>query len=145
MVDMARRSAPRGRRGAARPLFTVLVGCQAFAQLCELADGTVVTPGQLVAHLGEADIERVVFDGPSRVLDVGVRQRLFTGATRRAVEVRDRACWHPSCDVPAPRCDIDHIQPYETGGPTVQANGRCSCRFHHRQRHLRDSGPSPPN
>ena len=27
---------------------------------------------------------------------VGVRRRIFTGATRRGVEVRDRACFHPS-------------------------------------------------
>ena len=71
----------------ARPLFTVLVGYDAFARTCELANGTVVTPGQLVQYLGEAEVERIVFAGPSRVVDVGVRRRVFTGATRRAVEV----------------------------------------------------------
>ena len=143
IVEMARRSAGSDEKRRARPLFTVLLGYEAFARMCELADGTVVTPGQVVPHLSDADIERVVFDGPSRVVDVGVRQRTFTGATRRAVEVRDRTCWHPSCDVPAEQCEIDHIEPYEAGGLTVQRNGRCACRYHHRQRHLREGGPSP--
>jgi hypothetical protein len=121
-----------------RPLITVLTGYGAFSRICELADGTVVAPGAVVPLLGEADIERIVFDGPSRVIDVGVRRRFFAGATRRAIEVRDRHCTHPSgCDVPAERCDIDHIVPYAEGGLTVQDNGRCLCGFHNRLRHNR--------
>ncbi|MGQ0434977.1 MAG: hypothetical protein ACT452_21525 [Microthrixaceae bacterium] len=37
--------------------------------------------------------------------------------------------------MPAERCEIDHIVPYEEGGLTVQTNGRCYCRFHHRWHH----------
>jgi hypothetical protein len=139
LVEMATRSAaaPAGGRRPA-PLFTVLVGYETFAgPLCELANGTVVTPGSLVPYLAEAEIERVVFDGPRRVIDVGVRRRLFRGATRRAVRVRDRECFHPFCDVPAEECEVDHVQPYEAGGPTTQANGRPACGFHNRTRHRR--------
>ncbi len=103
-------------------------------RVCELANGTPVTPGGLVPWLTDADIERVVFDGSSRVIDVGARQRFFRGATRRAVEVRDRVCWHPTCEEPAERCDIDHIVRFEHGGPTVQANGRPACPPHHEGR-----------
>ncbi|MGI8982995.1 MAG: hypothetical protein ACR2HM_00420, partial [Acidimicrobiales bacterium] len=113
LVEMARRSMamPAGAR-IPEPLFTVLVGYETFAgRICELACGAVVAPGSLVRWLDSAWVERVVFDGPSRVKDVGVRQRLFTGATRRAVEVRDRECFHPFCDAPAERCQIDHAQP----------------------------------
>jgi hypothetical protein len=142
LIEMAKRSAAyTNRHRRRRPLFTVLVGYDAFANTCELSNGTVVTPGQLVPFLSEAEVERVVFDGPSRVLDVGVRQRIFTGATRRAVEVRDRTCWHPSCDVPAEDCEVDHTQPYEMGGLTVQSNGRCGCKFQHRWRHKRTRPP----
>ncbi|MGH9151467.1 MAG: hypothetical protein ACRD03_03465, partial [Acidimicrobiales bacterium] len=78
-----------GRRP--EPLFTVLVGYETFAgPVCELADGAVVSPGTLAGWLGEAWVERVVFEGPSRVIDVGEARRAFAGATRRAVEVRDR-------------------------------------------------------
>ena len=136
VTAMARRSAslPDGAVPA-RPLFSVLAGYGAFTTLCELADGTVVHPGQLIPHLAEADIERIVFDGPSRVIEVGVHRRFFTGALRRAIEVRDRHCQHSSgCDVPADRCEIDHIVPYSRGGLTTQDNGRCQCRVHNRQK-----------
>ncbi len=102
--------------------------------LCQLADGTVVSPGCLRPWLDDAWVERVVFDGPSRVIDVGVQRRLFTGATRRAVELRDRECFHPFCDLPVADCDIDHVQAWAAGGPTTQANGRVACGFHNRAR-----------
>ena len=100
---MARRSAaaPSGARPP-EPLFTVLVGYETFAgRICELADGTVVAPGALVRWLPEAWVERVVFDSPDRVRNVGARRRIFSGATRRAVEVRDRECFSEFCDLPA--------------------------------------------
>jgi hypothetical protein len=140
LVEMATRArtAPRdGRRP--EPLFSVLVGLPAFTQLCELANGTVLTPSVLVPWLTKAWVERVVFESPSRVLDVGVQRRLFTGATRRAVELRDRVCFHPTCDEPVEQ--IDHIQPWAWGGPTTQDNGRGACGFHNRDRHRRDDEP----
>ncbi|MGI9079571.1 MAG: DUF222 domain-containing protein, partial [Acidimicrobiales bacterium] len=133
--EMATRSAsvaPGARRP--EPLFSVIVGYEAFTRLCELADATVVSPGSLVPWFDQAWVERVVFDGPSRVIDVGVPRRLFGGATRRAVELRDRQCFHPYCDTPAADCDIDHVQPWSAGGPTTQDNGRLACGFHNRAR-----------
>ncbi len=70
-----------------------------------------------------------LFDSPSRVIDVGVQRRLFTGATRRAVELRDQECFHPYCDRVAADCDIDHVPPWAAGGPTTQANGRVAGGF----------------
>ena len=100
----------------------------------------MVAPGDLARWLGEAWVERVVFDGPGRVKDVGVRRRIFNGATRRAVELRDRQCFHDLCDVPAEDCEVDHVLPYAAGGPTTEENGRAACGFHNRQRHR----PRPP-
>jgi hypothetical protein len=105
--------------------------------ICELGDGTVVTPGSLVPYLDRAWLERIVFASPSRVIDVGVRRRLFTGATRRAILVRDRECFHPFCDRPAEDCQVDHIEPHAAGGLTTEQNGRAACAFHNRQRHRR--------
>lgn len=149
LVEMAERAATTSRDGKApRPLFTVLVDYPTLpGRVCELANGTVITPGQLVPWLTETDFERVVFDGLSRVIDVGPRRRLFTGATRRAVEVRDRFCTGLGCDEPADRCDIDHVVPYAAGGLTVQANGRVACPAHNpgrRKRRTRPPGPDPP-
>ena len=113
----------------------MLVGYETLAgTICELANATMVTPGSLLPWLERAWVERVVFDSPSRVIDVGVHRRLFTGATRRAVEVRDRECFEPACDVPAEQCQIDHVRPYAEGGLTTQANGRPACALHNRHR-----------
>ena len=98
-------------------------------------NGEVVTPGSLLRYLDAAWIERVVFGSPSRVIDMGVRRRLFTGATRRAVQVRDRECFHEFCELPADDCQIDHVQPYSAGGLTVEDNGRLACGYHNRLRH----------
>jgi hypothetical protein len=134
MATRARMAPANGRRP--EPLFTVVIGHPRFEQLCELASGAVVTPGSIVPWFSEAWIERIVFGPASRVIDVGVRTRLFKGGTRRAVEVRDRnECFHDLCDEPAEQ--IDHVQPYEWGGPTVQDNGRGACAFHNRERHRR--------
>ncbi len=139
LVEIATRSAamPADARRP-EPLFSVYVGFETFAgPLCELANGTVVTPGSLVPWLNQAWIERAVFDGPRRVIDVGEQQRIFRGATRRAVALRDRECFHKFCDTPADDSQIDHVVPWAVGGPTVQANGRVACGFHNRLRHKR--------
>ncbi|MFP4513545.1 MAG: DUF222 domain-containing protein, partial [Acidimicrobiales bacterium] len=143
LIEMARRasSVPAGAKQP-RPLVTVLVDHPTLAgRVCELSTGPVVTPGEVLPLLNGADVERVVFDGPSRVLDVGERQRLFTGATRRAIEVRDRRCDHDTCTTPAHYCDADHIEPYEPDGLTIQTNGRLRCPAHHTGRRRRQ----PPN
>ncbi len=86
-------------------------------------------------------MERLVFNGPDRIPNVGVRRRIFSGATRRAVEVRDGECFHELCDVPAEECEIDHVVAWAEGGPTVDANGRPACRYHHRRRHRQAEPP----
>ena len=131
---MARRSAaaPAGAR-LPEPLFSVVVDYETFQRTCELARGSVVTPGSLVPWLDQAWVQRVVFDGPDRVKNVGVRRRLFTGATRTSVLVRERECFHPYCDIPACDCQVDHVVPYAEGGLTVDDNGRPACGFHNRQ------------
>lgn len=147
LIEMARhsRAARHGRFHKPDPLLTVHVGMGTLYRMCELADGTVVSPHQVFGLLNDADIERIVFASPSRVIDVGVRQRFFTGATRRAIEVRDRHCQHPSsCDVPAERCEINHKIPYTHGGLTTQSNGECQCRTHNLELWNRDHQRPPP-
>ena len=170
-VEMATRSATApsdGRRP--QPLFTVLVGYETVhGRLAELEDGTVLPPGTLLPWLGQADLERAEYR-PDGTIGIGATARLttlscagleqavfapatrvecrptarcFTGATRRAVEVRDRVCRHPSCDLQASRCQVDHIQPYTDHGPTTQANGRLLCGPHNRMRNHRSPRPPP--
>ncbi len=142
LVEMARRAetTPKGGRRPA-PLFTVLVGVDAFARVCELASGTIVTPGAAARWVDESMIERIVFDAPDRVLSVG-SQRTFRGALRRAITVRDRRCQHPFCDLPAELCQIDHIEPGVQGGDTTEANGRAFCGYHNRLREQCNQEPT---
>ena len=144
LVQMARRSgtAPEdGRRP--RSLFTVLIGDQAFRDLCMLSNGIPVSPRQLVPYLTSSMIESILFDGPKTVLTVS-SQRTFRGALRRAIEVRDRHCQHPSeCEVQAEDCHVDHIVPWAKGGPTSQFNGRLECDVHNVIDRLHDHGADP--
>ncbi len=60
-----------------------------------------------------------------------------TASVDRLVRLRDRHCRFPGCAMPAQRCDLDHIQPFdhhkpEAGGPTTPENLQALCRHHHR-------------
>jgi Domain of unknown function (DUF222) len=145
MVEMAIRSrtAPAdGRRP--EPLFSVLVDYPTLSgptlggrtlpgRMCQLENGQVVTPGSLGPWMDEASFERIVF-APGKRAEVSVKARFFTGATRRAIEVRDLQCTHEYCELPAERCQIDHVIPYAKGGETKQENGDVLCGFHNRLR-----------
>jgi hypothetical protein len=134
--EMARRSAAKPADATEpRPLLVVHLGDDSLKRLCELASGTVIAPGQLVPLLGDAEIERIVYAGASRrVVDLGRRSRFFTGALRRAIQLRDRRCTEAGCDTPADDCDVDHIVPYAKDGRTDQNNGGLKCRHHNRHK-----------
>ena len=143
LVEMAARSSlvqPEGVHRPPAPLFSVLVDWPTLSgRVCELAEGVVVSPGELVAWLTLADFERAVME-PSGRVEVAKTRRMFAGATRRAIELRDRECAHPFCDVPGSRCQADHIVPWAQSGRTTQDNGRLLCGFHNR---LRNQRPPP--
>ena len=94
-------------------------------------------PSVLTPWMESAYFERAIFSLGNRI-DVSVRARLFTGGTRRAIELRDRICTHPYCYEPADNCQGDHIEPYASGGLTTQDNGRLLCGFHNRLRNQRE-------
>jgi hypothetical protein len=145
LVEMARRAlaSPAGARQP-RPLVSIICGMASFARLCELSDGTVINPGQLVAHLDRVDIHTIVFGDPVTPIAASGRRR-FTGALRRAIEVRDRHCQHPSgCDEPIDFCDVDHITPWSHGGETSLSNGRLMCTYHNRVTALGTTPPALP-
>jgi hypothetical protein len=147
LVEMATRSAgmPADAQRPA-PLFSVLVGYETMhGRICELEQGdrTVLAPSALDAWMDSAYFERAIFTLPTRV-EVSARARLFSGGTRRAIELRDRRCTHPYCDAPAERCQGDHIDPFAAGGETTQENGRLLCGFHNRLRNQTEGGDGPP-
>ncbi|MGQ0831201.1 MAG: DUF222 domain-containing protein [Microthrixaceae bacterium] len=143
MATRARTAPADGRRPA--PLFTVVVDYDTLAgPVLELFNRTVLTPGTVAPWLNDAYVERVVFDSPSRVIDVGAQRRFFRGALRRAIEVRDRTCFHPSCDEVPLWPEVDHIVEHARGGPTTQWNGRLGCHHHNLDRVNHPERYEPP-
>ncbi len=143
LVEMAIRAhtAPTdGKRP--EPLLVVLAGEETLDRICELATGTVIAPNLVVPHLTHSQIQTFVFDGADRVLSHSP-QRSFRGALRRAIQVRDRHCQHPSgCDAPIVDCDIDHRHPHAAGGRTEEANGELQCECHNRHSDLHHRCPA---
>jgi len=146
LVEMAIRSetAPAdGRRP--EPLFSVLVGLpKLLERMCQLEEGGPIAPGAFFPWMDSAYFERAIFT-PGKRVEVSIQSRLFTGATRRAIELRDRQCTHEFCEEPAVNCQVDHIKMYSQGGLTTQENGRLLCAFHNRLRNqILLAGRAPP-
>ena len=127
LVEMATRSATAPADGIRpAPLFSVFVGYETLhGRISELENGTVLAPSALTPWMDSAYFERAIFSLGNRV-DVSVRSRLFTGGTRRAIELRDRICTHPYCYEPAESCQGDHIETWAAGGRPPRRTGACS-------------------
>ena len=78
---------------------------------------------------------RVLTDGRSGILDVGMATRVLTAAMWVALVARDGGCRFPGCDRPATWCDGHHIHWFSRGGPTRIDNLVLLCRRHHKRLH----------
>lgn len=83
----------------------------------------------------DSDILPVVLGGDGQVLDVGRTQRLFPARLRQTIAARDGGCAAPGCSIPAPWCDVHHVEHWEHGGPTSTDNGVLLCNHHHHSVH----------
>lgn len=116
----------------------------AAARRCEDAQGRVIDPRAAVTASIVGHARRLVLGADGVALDMGRRQRLFTGALREAVLLSARRCGRIGCGVPGHRCEADHLVPAALGGATSAANGGPACghdnRFKNRGfRTLRDA------
>ncbi|MHB1739799.1 MAG: HNH endonuclease signature motif containing protein, partial [Actinomycetes bacterium] len=118
----------------------LVVTCEYDTLSGQLAGGRLDTGEPVPVHqlrrlACTARILPVVMGGASRVLDLGRARRLFSGAQRRALGLRDRGCSFPGCDAP-PRARQAHHQWYwEHAGPTDLDNGCLLCDYHHGRVH----------
>ncbi|VXB17991.1 HNH endonuclease signature motif containing protein [Citricoccus sp. K5] len=94
-----------------------------------------ISPSTVRTLACDADILPVVMRGPGQILDVGRTQRLFPHRLRRAITARDGGCASPGCTMPAPWCEVHHIQWWTHGGPTSVDNGVLLCSRHHHAVH----------
>ncbi|NLD76086.1 MAG: DUF222 domain-containing protein, partial [Acidimicrobiales bacterium] len=143
LVEMARRASAYGADStAARPLVTVMVHAEdLMGPIRETFNGTVLSRRDVAEWMTEADFERIIFDPAGQPVNMTSKDRFFTGLLRRAVQIRDRVCSHPTCDVDAERCQVDHIVEHCDGGETHIENGRLLCSCHNQQRPGRGKKP----
>ncbi|MGI9622810.1 MAG: HNH endonuclease signature motif containing protein, partial [Acidimicrobiales bacterium] len=163
LIEMANRSmtaSPDGKRP--EPLVNIVCDIDTFNQaclellghqpdyklsgVCEMIDGTPITPQQALEQALMGHVARVVFDADDQIINAGRSRRLYTKRMKTILAVRDRHCTWPGCDLPPPKCEVDHITEWQHGGPTNIANSRLRCRYHHRlsgSRELRSSRSSP--
>jgi hypothetical protein len=97
---------------------------------CEDAKGKVLDPRAVVAAAIVGQVRRMVVGADGTILNMGRRQRLFTGVQREAVLLASRRCTYIGCSIPGHRCEADHLIPYARGGPTDVENGGPGCGFH---------------
>lgn len=102
------------------------------AHRCDTADGVVIDPYDMLVAAALGQVRRIVFDSAGVVVDVGRKQRLFTGALRDAVMLISHRCIWPGCYRPASQCEADHALPYANAGPTAAHNGNPACGHHNR-------------
>jgi 5-methylcytosine-specific restriction endonuclease McrA len=105
---------------------------RAAKRRCHTRHGLSITSSLALRCALSGHIRRIVIDAPD--LNPSKKARLFRGPLREAILARDRWCMGPGCDVPAQRCEVDHIVPYSRGGPTSAQNGAPLCRACHRHK-----------
>lgn len=101
-------------------------------QPSETVDGYQLDPRDVVVAAAMGHVRRVVVDSAGVAVDVGRRQRLFTGPLRDAVMLSSARCVWPGCSRPTSQCQADHVLPHVNDGPTNAINGAPMCGHHNR-------------
>lgn len=79
----------------------------------------------------DCTVTRILLGADSAVIDVGRARRVVSGATRKALNVRDAQCCWPGCDRPASWTSAHHLVHWIHGGTTDVPNLALLCYRHH--------------
>ncbi|HSL56794.1 MAG TPA: DUF222 domain-containing protein, partial [Acidimicrobiales bacterium] len=115
-------------------------------RVCRTLSGHHLHPGDAVAAAVIGHVRRVVVNAEGTVIDLGRKQRCFTGAARDAVLLNQATsggiprCMWPGCDRAVRHLQIDHVERWSAGGATDTDNGWPGCGFHNR---LKEAGFIP--
>jgi hypothetical protein len=123
--------------GSSRPHLTITIPWNILHQACGVVD-TEAGPisAQTALRLAcDATISRIIVQADGTPVEAGAARRIISPALRRALDLRDRGCTHPGCDVPVRWCEAHHIEHWAQGGKTVMSNLRLLCRTHHSRQH----------
>jgi hypothetical protein len=139
LVELAAHSLDTGsipQRGSQRTHVQVTTTLETLAALsgapgAETEFGGLI-PDHTVQRLAcDSTVTRVLLNATSAVIDVGRSQRVVPGATRRALNVRDKGCRWPGCDRPESWTAAHHIVHWVHGGRTDLDNLVLLCHRHH--------------
>ena len=104
----------------------------------ETTTGIPVDPRVTAAAAINGRMRRIIIDSAGVPIDVGRTRRFFTGPLRDVLMMLWQRCFWPGCDLPAGRCEIDHVTGFtKPGGETRADNGRPGCDRHNR---LKEAG-----
>jgi hypothetical protein len=89
----------------------------------------------LIAEATESStIRRLVTDSAGCILDAGRSHYLASDLQKLVIRLRDGYCRFPGCNAPAERCEVDHVVPYDAGGPTDLWDLGPLCKHHHQMK-----------
>lgn len=120
---------------------------ESLARRCHTIDGAALHPADVLAAALLGHVRRVVVDAKGAVIDLGTKQRLFTGSARDAAFLQavlrgpgGLRCLWPGCDAHGGCLQADHRKPAVLGGPTDVDNSDVYCGFHNR---IKERGFAP--
>jgi Domain of unknown function (DUF222) len=122
----------RGTGASSTPAVARLRG-----SLLAMAADVLSGPGGLASWLRQSQLTGGPAATPSLPLDVplpldaGQAEPAIPAHVRRAVTTRHSHCAFPGCDHPASVCQVHHLIPRASGGPTALHNLVPLCTFHH--------------
>jgi len=82
--------------------------------------------------------QHVLLGDFGEILYLGIMQRLFSAAQKRAIAARDGGCLWWGCFTAARSCDVHHVHEHSKGGATDVNNGILLCSAHHAYLHHSD-------
>jgi hypothetical protein len=100
----------------------------------ETTSGVMLPPAEVLLAMMWGRIRKVMLDPAGVVIDLGRKQRLFTGGARDAVLLQALRCLWPGCSMPAGRCQADHLIAWSDLGTTEPGNGGPLCGWHNRHK-----------
>ena len=123
---------------AAQPVvhLDIIIGLESLLGLtCEPGQvrGAGPIPADVVRELlNDATMRRLVSDPlTGHLLDYGRKTYRVSDRLREFIQARDGTCRFPGCSRRAERCQIDHAEPWRSGGATTPANLGALCTRHH--------------
>lgn len=144
-IEEAERRDAEARGETPGPRDVADVVARARTYRCETGSGMAMAPADALDYAIAGHVQLFVMDTRVRDFSASARVRLFKGALRTGIMIRDRHCQSPGCDARAWHCEADHVTRHADNGETVPTNGEAKCGPCHRHKtRLETLGLWPP-